>query len=102
VVVVRRWRRAQRPRVCRRAVVAQRAELRTWPAGADVLKSRDMRGIGRSPKITREASSPMNPGVVGRAMWRSVKPSAQLTLVRTQHLTENTPQYMEKSDLAHV
>jgi hypothetical protein len=56
------------------------------PAGGSyVLASRDIRGIGMSFKITPEASSSMNKGPPALRRRRSVKPSAQPTLVRTQH-----------------
>ena len=48
-------------------------------------ESRDIRGIETSYKITREASSPANKGCPRSGTRRSVKPSAQPTLVRTQH-----------------
>ena len=51
--------------------------------GSCVLESRDMRGIGTDLKITSEACSPMNRGPPLFAAWRSVKPSTQPTLVRT-------------------
>ena len=50
---------------------------------ADVPKSRDMRGMEVRFKIPLDASGSVNPGVVSRGSWRSVKPSAQPTLVRT-------------------
>src|SRR6476661_4282023 len=48
-------------------------------------RSRDMRGIGTDLKIMPEACSPANKGPPALDAERSVKPSAQPTLVRTQH-----------------
>jgi hypothetical protein len=56
------------------------------PAGGGyVPASRDIRGIGVDLKIMPEASSPVNKGPPAFGTGRSVKPSAQPTLVRTQH-----------------
>jgi hypothetical protein len=60
--------------------VCGRADSARQPAAG---KSRDMRGIRTSYKITPEASSPVITGSLAFATWRSVKPSAQPTLVRT-------------------
>jgi hypothetical protein len=48
-------------------------------------KSRDIRGIGSGSKIVRELSSPVITGLPALATRQAVKPSAQPTLVRTQH-----------------
>jgi hypothetical protein len=67
-------------------------------AGSYIPKSRDMRGIGMSFKITPEASSPVNKGPPAFGAERSVKPSAQPTLVRTQHPPSCFPIYISEFD----
>jgi hypothetical protein len=73
------------------------SEARRLARGDYVPQSRDIRGIGTRYKITPEASSPMNKGPPPFAIRRSVKPSAQPTLVRTQHPPlENSQLLLEK------
>jgi hypothetical protein len=75
--------------VCRRAKEGDSH----WPhgrlaAGSGTYlarKSRDIRGSEATSKIAPEASSPANKGPPRFGTRRSVKPSAQPTLVRTQH-----------------
>jgi hypothetical protein len=88
------WRRrAQRPPCGRdgRGTADGTRYLALWCRRPD---SRDMRGMEVRFKITREASGPINPAIVGRGPWRSVKPSAQPTLVRTQRPPPEFPIYI--------
>jgi hypothetical protein len=69
----------------RRGKSGTACNCRRRESGGYVPKSRDIRGIGMSFTITPEACSPMNKGPPAFSAERSVKPSAQPTLVRTQH-----------------
>jgi hypothetical protein len=57
-------------------------------------------GIGTSFKITPEASTPVNKGPPAFGAERSVKPSAQPTLVRTQHPPPENSQLLLKNSRA--
>jgi hypothetical protein len=75
------------------------SNCRRRASGDYVPRSRDIRGIGRSFKITPKVSNPVNKGPPAFGAERSVKPSAQPTLVRTQHPPPRKHNYIRRNSI---
>jgi hypothetical protein len=74
-----------------RGILHRSEQLCGWQPVATSPSPRDTRGIGTSFKITRDPSRPAIIGPPASATQRSVKPSAQPTLFRTQHPPQENP-----------